>query len=220
MSPTRRNTLLLLVCLAWGSAVAAGLAALHRYEATPGRAAASPQRWPTPSHVALDTNRHTLVIFIHPQCPCSAASIEQLDRMVAQCGDRLSVYVIAAIPQGAPAGFENSRTLNAAAGIPGVRLLADPGNHEATRFGAETSGHVLLYEPGGRLKFSGGITAGRGHAGDNAASDAVLAMVTGRAPAPVDAAPMPGLLNRSPVYGCSLSGAITPPPPAVSGGDK
>jgi len=62
------------------------------------------------------------------------------------------------------------------------------------RVGAETSGYVLLYDRSGQLRFRGGITAGRGHAGDNAGEDAVVALVTGR----------PASRQQTPVYGCSL----------------
>ncbi len=45
--------------------------------------------------------------------------------------------------------------------------------------GSSTSGQVLLYDPSGRLAFSGGITAARGHVGDNAGSDAIVGLVMG-----------------------------------------
>ena len=38
---------------------------------------------------------------------------------------------------------------------------------EARRFHSETSGQTLLYDPAGNLRFQGGITFARGHAGDN-----------------------------------------------------
>src|SRR5437016_9212272 len=196
MAGWRRNFVIATFCVVWAGAVGAAFVALHRYESNPGRAAGTPQTCPLPSHVALDPHRHVLVMFVHPKCPCSAASIEQLDRIIARAGDRLKAYVIEVIPQDAPADFaENSRTIRAAAAIPGVSLLTDRGQAEALRFGAQTSGHVLLYAPDGKLEFSGGITAARGHAGDNAACDAIIALAGG---APTTAAAF------SPVYGCSL----------------
>ena len=48
--------------------------------------------------------------------------------------------------------------------------------------GATTSGHVLLYDAGGVLRFAGGITDGRGHEGDNAGLDAALALLRGHVP--------------------------------------
>ena len=203
MSRRRRNTFLLVVCAVWLVAAVAGLAAMHRYESTAGLSAPSPRQWPTPGDIALDAHRHTLVMFVHPKCPCSAASIEQLDRIVALCGERVSIYVMAVMPEGGAAeGFDHTRTLAAAVAIPGVRLITDRGGREAVRFGAETSGHVLLYGPDGALEFSGGITAARGHAGDNAACDAVVATINGTTPPPVI-----GLERRSAVFGCSLSDA-------------
>ena len=55
-----------------------------------------------------------------------------------------------------------------AAAIPGVTVHVDHDGGEARRFGAETSGFVVLYDAHGELLFAGGITTGRGQAGDNA----------------------------------------------------
>ncbi len=73
---------------------------------------------------------------------------------------------------------------------------------EAGRFGVKGSGHVLLYQPSGRLVFSGGITPSRGHEGDNPGRAAVISLVLqGRSP-----------VNRTPVYGCPL---LEPPAPSL-----
>ena len=66
---------------------------------------------------------------------------------------------------------------------------------EARRFGAATSGYVVLYDMRGQLLFKGGITAGRGHAVDNAGADAIKSLLRGRS----------ADMNRAPVYGCSLA---------------
>jgi hypothetical protein len=75
-----------------------------------------------------------------------------------------------------------------------VSVRIDEAGREAARFGATTSGHVLLYDRGGRLRFSGGITASRGHVGDNAGRAALLGLLihgeTER--------------ERTPVFGCPL----------------
>jgi hypothetical protein len=65
----------------------------------------------------------------------------------------------------------------------------------ATRgFGAFTSGQTALYDKGGRLVFSGGITGARGHAGSNRGEnellDAVSANIQGVATAPVYGCPL------------------------------
>jgi hypothetical protein len=49
----------------------------------------------------------------------------------------------------------------------------DVGGTEHRRFGARVSGEVYLFQTDGQLVFHGGITAGRGHAGDNLGRSAV-----------------------------------------------
>jgi hypothetical protein len=60
-----------------------------------------------------------------------------------------------------------------------------------------TSGQVLLYDVSGRLVFRGGITAGRGHAGDNVGRDNVVAFLLH------DTVPA----ESTPVFGCSIDDA-------------
>jgi hypothetical protein len=84
-----------------------------------------------------------------------------------------------------------------AARMPGVRVDRDPGGALAGSFAASTSGAVVVYSPDGRLRFAGGITGSRGHEGDNAGADAVLALVNGDAPR----------TQTTPVFGCELAGS-------------
>jgi hypothetical protein len=75
-----------------------------------------------------------------------------------------------------------------------VTVLRDDGGVEAARFGAHTSGAVLLYDAGGKLAFNGGITLARGHAGDSPGAERIAALVSGGVPA----------LAAAPVFGCAL----------------
>jgi hypothetical protein len=75
-----------------------------------------------------------------------------------------------------------------------VTVVSDSGGIEAGLFGAEASGATLLFDAQGGLLFSGGITASRGHAGENAGENAVVSLINGeRAP-----------LSRTFVFGCSF----------------
>ena len=157
----------------WACAVVAGLGYLVWYSNTPGTTGAPPRDWPAGSAMQPNTERSTLMMFIHPQCPCTQASLEELSRIIARCKGLADVYAVFVRPPGAPNNWERANNWQTAAAIPDVQMVVDEDGAEARRFGAMTSGHVQLYDSEGNLKFSGGITSARSHAGDNAGADAV-----------------------------------------------
>ena len=73
-------------------------------------------------------------------------------------------------------------------------MVHDASGVEAARFGAGTSGAVLLYSSDGTLLFAGGITPARGHQGDSFGRQRLLALLDGAAADRRDA----------PVFGCAL----------------
>ncbi len=192
----RRSWLLLLGGGVWALAVFAGMAILWEYSITPGAAAAAPRLWPEGSRMGRDPAIPTLVMLAHPRCPCTRASIEELARVMARCPGRVRAYVLMLRPAGLPEDWATTDLWRSAAIIPGVTVLRDDDGAEARLFHAATSGQTLLYDAAGRLRFSGGITDARGHAGDNAGADAVVSFLTrGTAARP-----------ETSVFGCSLVG--------------
>jgi hypothetical protein len=178
----------------WGLLVGSGLFLLARYASTPGEPGTRGQRWPLECPVSLDPIRPTLLMFLHPRCPCSRASLSELERVLAFVGDRVKVHVFLYRPMRAEEGWERTELCDRACAIPFVRVWSDVGGIEAGRFDASTSGFVLLYNPDGRLFFQGGITPLRNHEGDNVGSLAVKRMVmqTSRD------------FAEAPVFGCPL----------------
>jgi hypothetical protein len=189
----------------WGLAIAAGFLALHRYESTPGPAGAMLGHWPGPGRVPLQGDRHTLIMAVHPRCPCTRASLAELARILTRCAGLVEVYVLIFIPESGGQGWGPTDSLRRLGTLAGVHLIEDVGGVEAARFGARTSGHVALYAPDGRLLFRGGITSVRDHEGDNAGRQAILSLVCGQ-PAASPAA--------TPVFGCPI---FDPPSPRGSG---
>lgn len=183
-----------LLGVTWIAAVAFGLRILLRYESTPGRIGVVGGNWPATSAIARTEPNPTLVMLAHPHCPCTRASIGELAQIMADTQGKLEAYVLFTKPNGAGADWDDTELRRSAAAIPGVTVLTDPDGSEARRFGAETSGHTLLFDRDGALRFSGGITASRGHAGRNAGESAIIAAVNGKRS---DRA-------RTPVFGCSL----------------
>lgn len=75
-----------------------------------------------------------------------------------------------------------------------MKLDVDNDAAEARLFGSQTSGQVMLYDINGQLLFKGGITASRGHSGDNDGRRAIVSLLTQRSE---DRA-------ETPVFGCPL----------------
>jgi hypothetical protein len=173
-----RLPLLLFVCAFWLLMAAAGLVVLTGYEQKPGAIGETPSHWPSEAGISLDSSRPTLLLFAHPKCPCTRASIEELNRLLTQCRDRLTPHVVFFSPEDAPSDWPQTGLWESARAIPGVLVETDAGGKRAQRFGAATSGYVVVYHPHGELLFKGGITAGRGHAGDNDGVDAILSVLS------------------------------------------
>jgi hypothetical protein len=106
----------------------------------------------------------------------------------------VSAHVFFLKPTSVPDDWERTDLWRSAASIPGVQVWADPDGAEARRFHAATSGLALLYDGDGRLRFCGGITRARGHAGDNPGREALRALLLEGGPGP----------TQTPVFGCPL----------------
>jgi hypothetical protein len=131
----------------------------------------------------------------HPRCPCTRASIAELAQIMAHAPSGLKATVLFVKPPGAGKDWDDTDLRRSAVAIPGVTALTDENGLEAARFGAQTSGHTLVFDRDGALAFSGGITGTRGHVGGNAGENAVLAALRQQTPE----------RGRTAVFGCSLA---------------
>lgn len=184
--------------LLWLAAVTLGLLGVTAYDSAPSPAEASGQKWPAASSLQRDAEKVTLLLFAHPHCPCTRATLAELERVLAHPAHRPRVYILFVRPEGTPAGWEQTNLWRDATTQPGVTVRVDEDGQEARRFGAVASGHALLYNTQGALVFSGGITAARGHEGDNLGTDALSAALDANVSTP-QLAP-----HRTPVFGCAL----------------
>jgi hypothetical protein len=176
----RRGTIklfLLISTIFWLAAVSTGLWILWGYENTPGVSAKPPVSWPTDSRIQRAQDRATLVMLVHPRCPCTRATMGELGALMAHAQGRLTAYVLFLKPAGFSEDWEKTDLWQSAASIPGVNVMIDEDGAEARLFNSSTSGQTILYDSTGRLLFSGGITGSRGHSGDNAGRSAIVSLV-------------------------------------------
>lgn len=192
----RRNSWWIAATLAWLVAVGGALGVLWRYQRGAGAASVGLRRWPAGTTLSLAGDRPTIVQMVHPRCPCSRASLSAL-RAVSE-GQQLTpaIYVVFLRPSGMADGWAHTESWEAAARIPGARLIVDRDGREAARFGALTSGQTFAFSVDGSLTFSGGITVARGEEGDSVGRRQ-LETALGHA--------SDALARSSRVYGCSLA---------------
>lgn len=185
----------------WLALVGAGIKAAMDYESAPGRGAAAPTRWPAETALGVPGRRARLILFAHPRCPCTRATVEELLEIVARAPEKAKLDVCFYRPSGAPAHWNRTDLWRRLVTQADVRLYDDEGGREAKRFGAATSGTVLLFDTRGRQVFSGGVTPLRGRTGDNMGRQAVLSfLLDGKTVA-----------AKSPVFGCSLFEVLAGP---------
>ena len=178
----------------WLLCVACGIASFDRYTLLPGSPAFASEQRPQaigPSHTS---GCDELLMVVHPNCPCSRASMSELAALAASCEKPLSIRILFVEPPGLVEDVETTELWHSAQHIPGAALIRDTNGALSHALGATTSGQVYLYDRGGTLRFSGGITDSRGHAGNNLGRSAIEAILHDQSPGTI----------CTPVFGCAL----------------
>jgi hypothetical protein len=201
---SRKSRMWILGILSFSSiCTLAGAGLLFKYDETAGAVSAVPARWPASSAIERPARTGTLLVFVHPYCSCTVATLHEIASLSvgarAQSG-QLSTTVLFYRPKNS--GWQPGNLWSKAESeIPGARQIWDDDGREARRFGARTSGFAVLYDAKGDLLFRGGVTGSRGHEGDNLGIDQLRASIDTGRPAP----------HTSLVFGCALAGADVPP---------
>jgi hypothetical protein len=179
---------------AWLGLIVVAFQPLLAYQSKAGKEAAAVEMWPKDSALPRTADGATVIMFMHPQCPCSTASLNELDHVSAKVGSSFRAVVVIEQPHYMDAAWSNSAHAKHSARLRGVTTVFDRGQLEASRFGATTSGDTFVYASDGHLLFHGGITPGRGHEGDCAGADTVISLLRGRA----------AEVRATPSFGCGL----------------
>jgi hypothetical protein len=111
----------------WVSFVAIGFLILAEEQFTPVKVMPRVALFPPNCGFQLVSDKPTLVLFAHPHCPCTLASLHELAVLIAQTKNRVSAIVVFTIPDGVPAGWEQGDLWDSAKTIPGLHVIRDPG---------------------------------------------------------------------------------------------
>lgn len=190
----KRNEVLIVG--AWAALVLIGFGYLHTYGARAGELADGPQTWRDGTLEGV-AGRPRVLLFAHPRCSCTRASIAELTHVVE--AHALRATVVFWQPERADAEWRSSPTIDMVQQHPLLDAAWDPGGKVCRSFDAATSGQCLVYDANGRLRFSGGITAGRGHEGANEGRQTVDRLLS-------ESGDPPTGVHTFPVFGCRLEG--------------
>ncbi|MGV3615235.1 MAG: hypothetical protein ACO1SV_07865 [Fimbriimonas sp.] len=165
----------------WLAAVGGTMGAALQYETTPGRAGTA---------AASVAKGHELIVVVHPQCPCTAASLKAIRSLVAQATVPVRVHLKIVAYEREP-GPPSKQPY--AAALPEADAAWITAAEAEKRYGAYTSGHIVAYRNGVPV-LTGGITAGRGVEGLSQAQLNLREFLNGK-----------GNPSSAPVFGCALS---------------
>ena len=185
---------LTLAAVVWAATVTAAFRAIRSFESTPGQAAIAPASWPVRSNVQRAEGAWTLVMLVHPHCSCSRASVGELEAVLEQAPRSVQAHVLVYRPHEFPAGWEKTDVYDAATRLRRAHVRIDEDGREAALFGGFTSGQTFLYDGDGRLRFEGGITLLRGHAGLNSGRAGIIHIANTQSGK-----------GTHPVFGCAIN---------------
>ena len=135
----------------WLAVVALAQSPWLQWENAPGAEAVQLKGWPEGSTIPRDRTSRYVLMFVHPQCPCTRTSLRLLEQ-AADLHKAVQWRVVAWRPR--KSDWRPETTLP---------VFMDEGGAETKRFGVTTSGHVLSLDSGaGVVLFSGGLTNVRG----------------------------------------------------------
>lgn len=129
--------------------------------------------WPEQCELTRNKGRFTLVAFIHPHCPCSRSSLNELNKIMTRTHQNMDCQIVFLKPATLDSDWEKSSLWILSNQIPNNTRKTDVNGELAKLFNATTSGQTFMYDPDGKLIFSGGVTASRGHEGDSPGSIAI-----------------------------------------------
>lgn len=183
--------------ITWLCALLLGFGGLSWYKTRPGEMTLSLSEWPSQAGLHLSNADYTMVLFLHPKCECSDATVYELASLLKDAGTKLKTQIVFYYPEKAKEEWAHTDLWSKASAFQNSTLIADKAGKTAFLFGARTSGETYLFNSTGKLLFHGGITESRGHIGPSPGQRAVASILEGTKSSDFTTKP----------FGCSLFSA-------------
>jgi hypothetical protein len=180
--------------LIWLVALSVGFKGLFDFSGTPGIASSLNSGWPASSKLKVPPNSDLLVLFLHPRCACSRATLAELESLLPALKGRVKVSIVFFRPKGKDEAWIKGTIWKQATSLTDVEVTIDRDEFESNAFHAVTSGQAYYFDAAGVMRFSGGITPARGHVGENDGVRAIQTLASQRS----------AEITQTPVYGCSF----------------
>jgi hypothetical protein len=161
------------------------------------KASAKSRNWPEGAPLTLDPARLTLLLFVHPQCRGTEATLQTLAHVMEHCAGHANVTIMLYEDPALLAHWKGSPIKSEAESIPGATVREDHLGEAASFFDVKTSGSALIFAPDGTLLYRGGITPGLGQVGDGEVLQRWLLDGQGVRHEPVFGAPLQGIGDHS-----------------------
>lgn len=145
-----------LLLVLWLLGVAAGLYAANEFATTAGEAESRLSGWPAGTTLQRQTDRPTLIVFLHPRCSCSVNTVAELQGILQHYGKQIRTETVLYSPADADADWFETSLVKNVSRLSGVHMRRDVQGRQAQIFGAHTSGQTFLYDADGTLLFAGG----------------------------------------------------------------
>lgn len=193
-APNQLNAWVYILVAVWFGLAVTGSLVLTSYASRPALRSSTVVVWPSETKLNRSPGRKNLLMFLHPKCGCSIATVRQLAIVLSKAEANVSVTGVFYCPADESVEWTKTDVWRRCSHLPDVTCVVDRGGIEAARFGASASGHLLLFDDSLQRRFDGGITKSRGHDGHCFSAESLSQLLVGLNPD-----------NTSfPVYGCPI----------------
>ena len=155
-----------ILMLIWLVLCVTGFVALAAYSTDAGEQAPAPNK--------IEVAKPKLMMFIHPKCTCTRASVVELHKLVDGVDTDVDIIAYFVEYNSLENTLEESEHWKKLARHDEIIRKRDPEGTKASKYGALTSGHCVLYDANGKLIYQGGITPSRGHEGKSPGQAKIL----------------------------------------------